>query len=97
MSHFGWSRLDRGARIGVGVVLVPLLLLAPFLAYAGVAIMNFSMDWASPAGSSALSVLVGLGSFVAYSLVAVGVPLLLGGFVGSAVQHVFSRLKGRVA
>jgi hypothetical protein len=97
MSRFSWSRLERGTRIGVGVVLVPLLSLAPFLAYSGVAVMNFSADWASSAGSSTLAVLVGLGSFVAYFLIVVGVTLLLGGFVGSAVQRVLSRFRGRVA
>jgi hypothetical protein len=97
MSRFAWSRLTLGARIGVLVVLVPLILLAPFLAYAGIALMNVSVDWARSAGGAPLAFVVGPGSIVAYFVIVFGVPSLLGGLVGTAVQRVFSRVKGRVA
>ena len=92
MSRFTWSRLERGARIGVIVVLVPLLLLTPFLSLAGLAIINVSAGWAHSVGGLALAILAGLCAFVAYLLVVFGVPLFLGGLVGAAVQRALRRV-----
>ena len=81
----------------MGVVLVPLVFLAPFLAYAGIAVRELFGRLGEFRRKLCTRGFVGLGSLVVYLVIAIGVPLFLGGLVGSAVQHAFSRFKGRVA
>ena len=81
-----WSRLPLGAKIGAVVLALPFALASPFLAYAGIALMNLSTSWARPAGHP-VEVVVGFLSLAIYFALVFGLPLVVGGLLGAAVQR----------
>ena len=89
-----WSQLSQGARVGSLVALALVLLGGPFLIYAGLALQNAAMAWGRSAGGEILGVSVGLVSLTAYLIVVFGVPLVVGGCVGSIVQRSLGRTPG---
>jgi hypothetical protein len=74
---------QQARRIGVAVALAPVVALAPFLVYAGIAIAYGTAEWIQPMIGESLATLAGDLLFVVYLAAIFGIPASLGGLVGS--------------
>ena len=92
-----WRDLPSGGRIGVVVAMVGALSLAPFLTYAGIAIMNIVAQRAQSVVGDGLSVVVAVATFGAYAGLVFFVVFLAGGLLGVAVQRLYFRATKRGA
>jgi hypothetical protein len=64
---------------------------APFLVYAGVAVMNASAKWIQPTTGEGIAKLARWAALVLYLFVVFGIPVILGGLVGALVGSAMSR------
>lgn len=87
MSRLRLKRVSRPVRIGALLGLGLPLIVAPFLAYAGFAVANVSAKWADSVLGNSVGLVVGVGAFMIWSLLVLGVPALCGGLLGGAVHR----------
>jgi hypothetical protein len=80
---FRWSEFPRSTRIGAAIGFVVVLPFVPFLIYAGMAIRNATAEWTRSVAGNGIAKVAGVAAFVLYLLVVSGIPVTLGGFVGS--------------
>ena len=61
------------------------VLFAPFLLYAGVAVMNASAEWIRPTSGEGIATLAGAVVFVLYLVLVFGIPSIFGGLIGALI------------
>ena len=92
-----WAGLPRAGRVGAIVALVAVLPLAPFLAYAGTAIMNIAAQHAQNVVGEGPSVMVAVLTFGAYAGLVFSVVFIVGAFLGIMIQRIVNGASRRGA
>ena len=87
------SRMPRGAKIGAGVLVLPVALGLPFLVYWALAVLYGVSAWAAPVGRLGAA-LLGMASVFVYFAAVFTVPFVVGGLIGAAIEGMVGKGRG---